>query len=516
MNPKIQVRPATKASALPPPADELAAFDRTQAFIREMDGTIRRWTHGSEQLYGYTAAEAVGLRSHDLLKTQFPIPLADILQILETTGRWEGELQHQAKSGALVTVASQWAVRRGPQGQIASVMEINTDITALKRASDALRDSEAQYRLLAESVPEFVWASTPEGFCDYLNPQWSAFTGRDLSEGLGYPSMDSIHPEDQQKTLDAWTHCVRTCSPYDFDFRIQRHDGVYHWFKSRALPVKAADGSVLRWIGICIDIDDAKRAQQELEMANARMAQANEMLESFAALASHDLQEPLNTLSVFLQLLAQEHEQDLSNKGREYLQYALDSAKRMQQLVKNLLILSRTGGRHLKPEPVNMNSLVELVLNDLSARISQTGALISVDRLPIVSVDSYQLTQVFQNLIANALRYARPEASPRIRISAGRTPGGWIFSVQDNGIGIDPKHFDRIFDPFERLHGSGGAGGSGIGLAICHRAVERHGGRIWVESTPGCGSTFHFTLPAGCDTQAPQTNQTRPSGIAKP
>jgi signal transduction histidine kinase len=244
------------------------------------------------------------------------------------------------------------------------------------------------------------------------------------------------------------------------------------------------------------------RVRTHLELARTRrewaskLERANKELEQFAYIASHDLQEPLRMVRSYVQLLEKEYKGKLSVEADKYIHYAVDGATRMQGLINDLLSLSRLDSEAKPLVPTESNTALEDALVDLQLTLTDTSAIITKGVLPTVMADSDQLRLVFQNLIANAVKFRRPSEAPRLQVSSERVGADWIFSVKDNGIGIDPKHAERIFRMFQRLHGRGDYPGTGIGLAICKKVVERAGGRIWVDSEAGKGATFHFTLPA--------------------
>jgi light-regulated signal transduction histidine kinase (bacteriophytochrome) len=246
--------------------------------------------------------------------------------------------------------------------------------------------------------------------------------------------------------------------------------------------------------GIWTDISGQKLLAENLNKKNSELEASNKELEQFAYVASHDLQEPLRMVSSYMQLLETRYRDKLDQDAKEFIDYAVDGANRMQRLIQDLLAFSRVGTRGRAPEPVQSSASLAEALQNLKLRIEESKAKITHDEMPELMADPNQLVQLFQNLVGNALKF-RSEKPPEIRVTV--KPSGFFaeFSVKDNGIGFDPKHADRIFVIFQRLNTREQYEGTGIGLAICKKIVERHGGTIWVETELGKGTTFHFTLP---------------------
>ncbi len=246
-------------------------------------------------------------------------------------------------------------------------------------------------------------------------------------------------------------------------------------------------------IAIVRDISQRKQVEAQLKIANKELSRSNKELEEFAYIASHDLQEPLRSVAGSCQLLKRRYADKLDASAMEFIEFAVAGAKRMEELINDLLSYSRVSTKAKEPVIVDMNKVLANVLDNLRTAINDSNAEVTSSKLPTVAIDEWQVYQLYQNLIANSLKF-KSNDQPKIHISATEEQGRWHFTVSDNGIGIDSKYFDRIFEVFKRLHTRDQYPGTGIGLASCKKIVERHGGEIWLESVVGEGTTFHFTL----------------------
>jgi light-regulated signal transduction histidine kinase (bacteriophytochrome) len=308
--------------------------------------------------------------------------------------------------------------------------------------------------------------------------------------------------ENARKAFQAYHNVYQSGEPGRVcDYEIIRKDGTRRCIEASISLRKDSSGKPIGFRGIVRDVTERRQAEEVLRVKTEELARSNRDLEQFAYVASHDLQEPLRMVTSYVQLLARRYNGKLDSEADEFINFAMDGSIRMRKLINDLLTYSRVKTKGKALEPTDCESVLSQSLDNLKVAIEENGALVTHDSLPTVMADNPQLVELFQNLIGNAIKF-RGSEPPRIHVSAGRNGKGWIFSVRDNGIGIAPEYSKRIFIIFQRLHSREKYAGTGIGLAICQKIVERHGGRIWVESEAGKGATFYFTLPASKVEQA--------------
>jgi len=363
------------------------------------------------------------------------------------------------------------------------------DLIERRRAEEALRASQARFRQLADAMPQIVWTAQPDGSIDYYNERCYEFTGFEHDKFNNADWETLLHPDDVAGAAGGWLDAVKAGRPYRVECRLwDRRETRWRWFLARALPARGADGAIVKWFGTTTDIDEQKRVEDDLR-------RLNEDLEQFAYSASHDLQEPLRTIKIYGELLASRYASRLEGEGREFIGFLRAGATRMESLVRDLLAYTQVVRFELPNETIDANQVLVRTISALSGAIKQCGASVISDTLPSVRVDGTHLGQLFQNLIGNAIKYRDPERAPLVYVSGRQENGYYVFSVRDNGIGIADEYKQHIFGLFKRLHTGEEYSGTGIGLAICQRIVERYRGRIWVESEPGTGSTFFFSIP---------------------
>jgi PAS domain S-box-containing protein len=356
------------------------------------------------------------------------------------------------------------------------------------QTAEELARREAQFRNLAEALPTLCWMAYSDGHIFWYNSRWYEYTGTTFEQMEGWGWQRVHDPEILPEVMERWEASIRTGENFEMVFPLRRADGSFRPFLTRIVPIRDQAGRIVRWFGTNTDITGQKEIEKELRNANAD-------LEQFAYSASHDLQEPLRTVKAFSQLLAATAREKLDGEALEYLDNVVSGATRMEALLRGLLTYARTTRLERPAAPTDANQAMQAALAALKGAVAESGATIDLEPLPNVHVHPTQLEQLFQNLIGNAIKYGRPGLNPAVHVTSKKLGAQWLFSVADNGIGIEAEYKERIFGLFKRLHTGDSYPGTGIGLAICQRIVERHNGQIWVESKPGEGSTFYFTLP---------------------
>ncbi|MDM8549055.1 ATP-binding protein [Desulfobacterales bacterium HSG2] len=358
---------------------------------------------------------------------------------------------------------------------------------------ELLIKSEEKFRRFFENEPEYCYMVSPEGTIMDINKSALDILGYSKTEIIGKPVITTIYaPSSYQKTEDLLKKWKETGEVRNEELNIITKKGKERTVLLSAVAVKDDKGKILHSVSVQRDVTKRRLAEENLRKTAEELKRSNKDLEQFAYVASHDLQEPLRTVASYVQLLQRRYRGKLDADADEFIAFAVDGAKRMHFLLNDLLAFSRI--KLLAPDSVETGDILRQTLTDLRVAIEESGAVVTCDALPAVIGDRSQLSQLFRNLISNAIKYRREE-SPCIHITSEKKDREWVFSFRDNGIGIAPEYFDRIFVIFQRLHTRDKYPGTGMGLAMCKKIVERHGGRLWVESREGAGSVFYFTLP---------------------
>src|SRR6202050_4540312 len=460
-------------------------------FMLDPQGVVVSWNVGAERIKGYKADEIVGHNFSVFFppedsKQDMP---EELLRITATNGRHEFQGMRVRKDGSRFLASIIFIALRDLAGNLRGFSEISRDLSERK-------ESGAKYRGLVERAPDAMVVVNQGGEIVLLNVQAEKQFGYRRDELIGQ-KVKNIIPEGFAERLiadglrsaaDALAQQIGT----GIELTGRRKDGSELPIELMLSPLESAEGILVT--AAIRDISVPKAAEANLLQKVKELYRSNEELEQFAYFASHDLQEPLRMVASFTQLLSRRYKGRLDADADEFIAFAVDGASRMQRLIQDLLAYSRVGSKGMNLLDISSEGALQQALVNLRGAIEESGALVTHDPLPIVLADEMQLVQLFQNLVDNAIKYQNP-GTPRIHVSAVRSVGKkWIFSVKDNGLGIDPQYFERIFGMFQRLHKREEFAGTGIGLAICKKIVERHGGNISVESAPGKGSTFRFAL----------------------
>ncbi len=295
--------------------------------------------------------------------------------------------------------------------------------------------------------------------------------------------------------IEMWK-TISSAQVWEGEIRNRAKDGSFYWVNTTIVPFADGGGKPYQYVSIRFEITQRKAAEEQLRVYADRLEKSNRELTDFASIAAHDLQEPLRKIQTFGDRLNTRFANEIPDEGRDYLSRMLTSANRMRKLIDDLLTYSRVSTQAKPFEPTDLNQIVADVLSDLELRIEQVGGKVEVQKLPQIDADPSQMRQLFQNLIANALKFHQKGIAPVVTVRARLEKGVCFVSIQDNGIGFDEKYLDRIFTIFQRLHGRQEYEGTGVGLAVCRRIVERHGGSITAKSIPGSGACFTVSLPA--------------------
>jgi PAS domain S-box-containing protein len=458
----------------------------------------------AEKQFGYRRDELLGRKVKSIIPEGFAERLiadgtrtaAEALAQQIGTGI---ELNGRRKDGSEFPIEIMLSPLESAEGVL--VTAAIRDITERKRVEDALRRSEERFRLMASGVKDYANIMLdPEGRVVSWNVGAARIEGYRTEEIIGQPFSRFYSVEDiRNGTPGSELKQARKNGSFEGEGWRVRKDGSRFLANVVITALRDEKGRLRGFGKIMRDITERRRSEEHLTRTMEELKRSNDELEQFAYVASHDLQEPLRMVASYTQLLAQRYEGRLDSDADEFITFAVDGCNRMQDLIRDLLSYSLAAANVEVLREISCEEALEKTLKNLRATIQGSGAIVTHDSLPAIMMDETQLVQVFQNLIGNAIKY-RGVAAPRVHVAATRDGGHeWIFSVRDNGMGIEPQYFERIFVLFQRLHGQNEFEGTGIGLAMCKKIVNRIGGRIWVESQAMKGSTFYFALPIGDD-----------------
>ncbi len=404
-------------------------------------------------------------------------------------------------------------------GEVDGVMISAYDVTERVKSEQALKTSEQQFKSIASVMQQFIWTATPEGNLNYFNQAVYDFSGNTEEELFTKGWITMVHPDDWDDNLKLWNKSIETGEDFIFEHRFKKANGDYRWQLSRAVAQRDDNGNILQWVGTSTDIHDQIKFQETLEdlvdartkdlsIMNIELQSSNQDLESFAYISSHDLQEPLRKIQTFISIILDSDYENLSDRGKSYFLRVESAAARMKSLITDLLAYSRTSAVDKEFEKVNLQELLEEIQGDFIDTLEDKNGSINIEPLPTVSGISFQLSQLFVNLISNSIKFAKEGIPPHITITNRVVNGNELNNpnlfnnqdyveivLKDNGIGFSPEYTSKIFEVFQRLHAKGTYDGTGIGLAICKKIVDKHHGLISATSQPDEGATFTIVLP---------------------
>jgi len=461
-----------------------AALEHSPVVVWQQDRDLRyTWVHNPAAIFG--TEDILGKTDEDLTGPGpgAPSRLKTLKQEVLRTGQG-GRIEVEfGSAGASAYFDVTLNPLTDPEGEVIGLTAAATDVTALRTATEADRRLAA----IVDQSEDSIIAKDADGIITEWNDGAERLYGYPPEEAIGQPITILVPPESAGEDQAVLARILDGQPPERFETTRLRKDGstVEVWLTIS--PLRDAGGNIVGASSIARDIGLTKRTQRELERSYKE-------LEQYAYVASHDLQEPLRSIGGFAKILQERYEGRLDAESDQYIGFILKSVDRLQALIDDLLTYSRSGRTELRSEPVDTRQMVESTVESLDAAVRESGAEIALGELPTVETDPQVLGQVFQNLLSNALKFTA-ERTPRVEVSAEHSDGSWTFAVADNGIGIDPAQADRVFEMFQRLHGRDEYGGTGIGLAISQRVVERLGGRIWCEPREGDGTVFRFTIP---------------------
>lgn len=473
-------------------SDPVLVYDPTGLIIRVNHSAVRAYGFDPTGMNRDVSVLRLNVRDADgRLVESKKLPSARALsgeavnsEPLEITNEQGVELIYQVSAAPIIA-----------GGVMTGVVSIWHNVTERDRLLAENHRQAERFRDLANSMPQLVWMATPDGAVDYYNQRYKEYDGIQPDTSQTWAWAPVLHPEDAAASMHAWQIAVATGTPYQAEHRVRMADGSYRWHLSRGIPVHDENGNIARWYGTATDIHSYKIAEEKLKNHTARLERSNRDLQEFAFVASHDLQEPLRKIEAFGDVLLQ-RSAALDERQRDLIARLRQSAQRMREMIDGLLQLSRLNTHALAFTPVDLSQTAAEALADLEAALQRSGGSVSIAALPVVDGDPIQLRRLFQNLIDNALKFQPKQGQARVHIYTRQPDHETVeIYVQDNGIGFDMEHASRLFQPFQRLVGRGEYEGSGIGLSICRRIVERHAGEIRVVSQEDQGTTFVIRLP---------------------
>ncbi|MDY6864447.1 MAG: PAS domain S-box protein [Halobacteriota archaeon] len=445
----------------------------------------------AEKVTGYDMDEIEG-KSLTMLapKEEMPAAISVIQKVLGGNKIRNFETVLKKKDGTIVPFLMSLTPKM-KDGKIYEIFGVVNDISEKKNAEEKARVVQERYKTVVENIGEGLFIQDATGVINYVNPEIENITGYSARELIGSNFANLLSKDVRKIILPGFGRLMKGETLHNLDINFTRKDGEEIFIEITITPY-LKKGKITEITGVIRDITERKESEAILNKTLSDLKHTNKELEQFAYVASHDLQEPLRMVGSYVQLISRRYKGRLDDDADEFIEYAVDGARRMQNMINDLLTYSRVGTRGSPFKQINCEEIIRNVTIDLSILIEENNASITHDPLPVVWADEVQLIQLFSNLIGNSIKYRR-EDNPKVHISVEKSADNWLFSVQDNGMGIDSVYKENIFNVFSRMDKR--QSGTGIGLAVCMKIVKRHGGNIWVKSELNKGSTFYFTIP---------------------
>ena len=464
--------------------------------VTEADGLILDGNLRACELLGYERGELLAKRPSEIHSTEVAALRAFGRRVLQEGGGWTDELSCEGRLGERIPceISASRLVLGGRPWMLAMVR----DVRDRRRAEAALRQAEQRYRDLYEQAPYAYMSTGADGNIRMVNRRTEELLAYSREELVGRPVQDLYHPDSPSGRPKAGQLFQRFLAGEELreeELELRGADGRSVWVSLSVAPIRDQHGNVVASRDTLEDITARKQAQEALARTLEELQQANAELTHLAYGAAHERSSRVRTIAGFTQRLARRYEGQLGPEADEYLEFIGDAVTRLRGLLDGLQAYAEAGRQEPDVAIVDVGEVVDEVRRSLGAAIEESGASVTTDALPQVRADRNGLAQVLQNLVANAIRHVEPGRSPVIHLSAERDREGWRLSVEDQGPGVPPEQQERVFDAFHRGQRRGTHRGLGIGLAICRKIVENHGGRIWIDTVPGKGSTFAFTIP---------------------
>lgn len=464
--------------------------------ITDQKGIIKHANENFCRISKFSREELIG-KDHRIINSGFHSKefIKDLWVTIANGKIWRGDIKNKAKDGTTYWVETTIVPFLNDQGKPFQYVAIRSDITQRKQMEENLKASlreitDYKYALDESSI---VAITDQKGIILHANDNFCKISkySRDELIGQDHRIVNSgYHPKEFIRNL--WL-TIANGKIWKGDIKNKAKDGTTYWVETTIVPFLNEKGKPYQYVAIRSDITQRKETEEQLANNMIELERSNKDLEQFAYIASHDLQEPLRMVGSYMQLIEKRYKGKLDANADEFIEFAIDGATRMKQLIADLLNYSRLN-RESTLREVNLNDLVNQVLHNLSSVIKEKDAQVYIEKLPVINADETQMIQLFQNLISNALKFTESDTKPEVKISSERLDHHWLFAVADNGIGIEQQYSERIFVVFKQLHTKAKYNGTGIGLAIAKKIVERHGGRIWFNSVHGNGSVFYFTI----------------------